>query len=159
MKDMEQIYKKYMPQVYKYLFSLCHDTQLTEELTQETFFQAVKSIETAVILMIAAAILLPRTYGEVKYEDVTLNYGTREATAYLQITVKPGRGIVFSGENTKDGIYLEVLSSHWVLNSEKGTIGWEDELGSEDDPCKWTLEFKDKILVFENGELVQEKEK
>lgn len=45
MKDMEQIYKKYMPQVYKYLFSLCHDTQLTEELTQETFFQAVKSIE------------------------------------------------------------------------------------------------------------------
>lgn len=46
MKDMEQIYKKYMPQVYKYLFSLCHDTQLTEELTQETFFQAVKSIKS-----------------------------------------------------------------------------------------------------------------
>lgn len=114
---------------------------------------------TAIILMVAAAILLPRAYGDVKYEDVTLNYGTRGTTAYLQITVKPGRGIVFTGENTKDGMYLKVLSSHWVLNSERGTTGWEDELGSKDDPCKWTLEFKDKILVFENGELVQEKEK
>lgn len=45
MKDMEQIYEKYMPQVYKYLFSLCHNTHLTEELTQETFYQAMKSID------------------------------------------------------------------------------------------------------------------
>lgn len=45
MKDMEQIYQKYMPQVYRFLFSLCHDTHLTEELTQETFFQALKSID------------------------------------------------------------------------------------------------------------------
>lgn len=45
MKDIEQIYQKYMPQVYRFLFSLCHDTHLTEELTQETFFQALKSID------------------------------------------------------------------------------------------------------------------
>lgn len=46
MKDnMEQIYQKYMPQVYKYLFSLCRDAHLSEELTQETFFQAMKSID------------------------------------------------------------------------------------------------------------------
>lgn len=43
---MEQIYHKYMPQVYKFLFSLCHDTHLSEELTQETFFQALKSIDS-----------------------------------------------------------------------------------------------------------------
>jgi len=42
---MEQIYKKYMPQVYKYLFSLSKDISLTEELTQETFLQAMKSID------------------------------------------------------------------------------------------------------------------
>lgn len=46
MEDMEQIYHKYMPQVYKFLFSLCHDTHLSEELTQETFFQALKSIDS-----------------------------------------------------------------------------------------------------------------
>ena len=45
MEDMEQIYREYMPQVYKYLFSLCRDAQTAEELTQETFYQAVKSID------------------------------------------------------------------------------------------------------------------
>lgn len=45
MEDMEQIYKQYMPQVYKYLFSLCRDHHLAEELTQETFYQALKSID------------------------------------------------------------------------------------------------------------------
>ena len=37
MEEMVEIYKKYMPQVYKFLFSLCHDVHLSEELTQETF--------------------------------------------------------------------------------------------------------------------------
>lgn len=45
MDDMEKIYEKYMPQVSRFLFSLCHDSHLTEELTQETFFQALKSID------------------------------------------------------------------------------------------------------------------
>lgn len=45
MEDMEQIYKQYMPQVYKYLFSLCRDPNLAEELTQETFYHALKSID------------------------------------------------------------------------------------------------------------------
>ena len=38
MEEIEQIYRKYTPQVYKFLFSLCHDKYLAEELTQETFF-------------------------------------------------------------------------------------------------------------------------
>lgn len=45
MDDMEQIYKQYTSQVYKYLLSLCHDPHLAEELTQETFYQALKSID------------------------------------------------------------------------------------------------------------------
>ncbi len=45
MEEMVEIYRKYMPQVYKFLFSLCHDSHLSEELTQETFFQAIKSID------------------------------------------------------------------------------------------------------------------
>ena len=28
MEEIEQIYRKYMSQVYKFLFSLCHDTYL-----------------------------------------------------------------------------------------------------------------------------------
>ena len=41
MEEMVEIYRKYMPQVYNFLFSLCHDAHLSEELTQETFFQAL----------------------------------------------------------------------------------------------------------------------
>ena len=46
MQDIEQLYKEYAKQVYKYLFSLCHSEQMAEELMQETFFRAIKSIKT-----------------------------------------------------------------------------------------------------------------
>ena len=45
MEDMDEIYRLYAQAVYKYLLSLCRSDQLAEELTQETFYQAVKSIE------------------------------------------------------------------------------------------------------------------
>lgn len=46
MPDIEQIYKEYARQVYKYLFSLCHNEQMAEELMQETFYRAIKSLQT-----------------------------------------------------------------------------------------------------------------
>lgn len=45
MDNLKRIYEEYMTQVYRYLFSLCHDPHLAEELTQETFFQVLKSID------------------------------------------------------------------------------------------------------------------
>ena len=36
-KKMEEIYQKYAQTVYKYLLSMTRDSQLAEELTQETF--------------------------------------------------------------------------------------------------------------------------
>lgn len=45
MDNLNKIYEEYMTQVYRYLFSLCHDPHLAEELTQETFFQVLKSID------------------------------------------------------------------------------------------------------------------
>lgn len=44
MDDMEQIYQAHARTVYKFLLSQCHDADLAEELTQETFYQAVRSI-------------------------------------------------------------------------------------------------------------------
>lgn len=44
--DMEQIYKEHARSVFKYLLSLSHDEDLAEELTQETFYRAVYSIDT-----------------------------------------------------------------------------------------------------------------
>lgn len=45
MQSMEEIYQAYAKTVYKYLLSKTHNPDLAEELTQETFYQAVRSIE------------------------------------------------------------------------------------------------------------------
>lgn len=46
MQDVEQLYTEYARQVYKYLFSLCHDEPIAEELMQETFCRALKSLKS-----------------------------------------------------------------------------------------------------------------
>lgn len=46
MQDIEEIYEKYFETVKKYLFCLTHNNDLAEELTQETFYKAVKKIHT-----------------------------------------------------------------------------------------------------------------
>lgn len=42
--NFEDIYKKYYSSLNKYLFSLTKNEDLAEELTQETFFKALKNI-------------------------------------------------------------------------------------------------------------------
>lgn len=46
MQGIEQIYEKYFKTVNKYLFCLTHDNDMSEELTQETFYKAVQKINT-----------------------------------------------------------------------------------------------------------------
>lgn len=46
MQNMEQIYEEYFETVNKYLFCLTHNSDISEELTQETFYKAVKKIDT-----------------------------------------------------------------------------------------------------------------
>lgn len=45
-QNMEEIYKKHYSTVYKYLFCLTRDNDTSEDLAQETFYRAVKYIET-----------------------------------------------------------------------------------------------------------------
>lgn len=46
MKDFEKIYSEYFDTVFQYTLSLCKDEAWAEELTQEAFFRALKSIDT-----------------------------------------------------------------------------------------------------------------
>lgn len=41
--DMEQLYRTYYMEVYSFVMTLVKDASLTEEITQETFFKAMKS--------------------------------------------------------------------------------------------------------------------
>ena len=43
MQDMDAVYRQHAQTVYKFLLSQCHAPHLAEELTQETFFRAVRS--------------------------------------------------------------------------------------------------------------------
>ena len=43
---MDAIYKKYCKCVYNFLYKLTNDIELSEELTQETFYTAIKKINT-----------------------------------------------------------------------------------------------------------------
>ena len=45
MDDMNDIYRQHAQTVYKFLLSQTRDPDLAEELTQETFYQAVRSID------------------------------------------------------------------------------------------------------------------
>lgn len=44
MESMEELYRQYAQTVYRYSLSLTKDAALAEELTQETFAQAIESI-------------------------------------------------------------------------------------------------------------------
>ncbi len=45
MQDLEEIYIENYELVYKYLLANSHDENISEELTQETFYRAVKNIK------------------------------------------------------------------------------------------------------------------
>lgn len=42
--SIEKIYQQYAKQVYKYVLSLSQSVDIAEEVTQETFYQAIKSV-------------------------------------------------------------------------------------------------------------------
>ncbi len=46
MLSMDEIYQRYAQSVYRYLLSRTGNADLSEELTQETFYQAVRSIQS-----------------------------------------------------------------------------------------------------------------
>ena len=44
MNQIEEIYQLHAQTVYRYLYSLCHDEKLAEDLMQETFCRAIRSV-------------------------------------------------------------------------------------------------------------------
>lgn len=45
MEDFEAIYVQHFDGVYKYIFSLCRNETMAEEITQETFYRAMEHID------------------------------------------------------------------------------------------------------------------
>lgn len=113
----------------------------------------------AVILIGVIAVLYPFAYSTVKYDDIKLTYGVRQDRVYMSMETKPGYEIYFNGSTTKEESYLKVMSLRKTFDKHRDIMNWEDELGTEKSPCRWRIEFSDKIIVIENGKLVEEKDK
>jgi len=43
--DIEELYNEYAKAIYKYLLCITNDSELSEDLTQETFYYAIQGIE------------------------------------------------------------------------------------------------------------------
>jgi len=46
MSDFEELYSRYFLNVYKYSYSLAKNEKIAEDITQETFFKAIKKIDS-----------------------------------------------------------------------------------------------------------------
>ena len=46
MPEFQEVYELYFKDVYKYVLALCRDEHMAEEVTQETFFKALKNIDS-----------------------------------------------------------------------------------------------------------------
>ena len=45
MEDMSRLYQQHAQTVYKFLLAQCRDAHSADELTQETFYQAIRSVD------------------------------------------------------------------------------------------------------------------
>ena len=42
--DMESIYRQYALPLKKYIYSMCKDSELADDIVSETFYKAIKNI-------------------------------------------------------------------------------------------------------------------
>ena len=95
---MDEIYQQYAQTVYRYLLSLTRDADLAEELTQETFYQAIRSIDryngscklSTWLCAIAKRVLLTWRRKHPAQEEMTEDAGLA-ASAEAEVIQKQGR--------------------------------------------------------------------
>lgn len=80
--DLEQIYETYFKSVYLYMWRLSGNEHLAEEITSETFFKAIKSIESfrgeCDMRIWLCQIAKNTYYSYIKKRDKTLNIAETE---------------------------------------------------------------------------------
>ncbi|MGG4493782.1 RNA polymerase sigma factor [Brevibacillus reuszeri] len=93
MENIEHLYEEYAQTVYKYLFSLSQNADLSEELTQETFYQAMKTIHhfrgECKISVWLCQIAKHLWYNEINKKNKTRSFSIDE----LEIPVHTGKNV------------------------------------------------------------------
>lgn len=119
---MDKIYKEHAQTVYAFLLIRCKDEHLAEELTQETFYQAMKSIDSfqgnsqistwlCAIAKNVWSTYLKKKKDEVLVEDIDL-FGENllEKKVFTQMeTMNVLEAIHHLGEPMKEIMYLRLI--------------------------------------------------
>lgn len=63
----------------------------------------------------------------------------------------------FSGATDQNKSSLKVMYARNIWGHDENVVRLEGESNRSGEPPQWILEFKDRIVVIENGELVDEK--
>lgn len=110
-------------------------------------------ILAAVLLL---SFLFSQSVSRVKFEDVKLDYGVRGDKIYMTLESRPGYELWFSGGVNGNDSEITILAMKKLGGLGKDIMSWEDTMGTAEDPCRWIIKFRDKTIVIENGELVEE---
>lgn len=108
-QEMEQIYEENVAVVYKYLFCVTQDVYLAEELTQETFYQAIKgihnfrgdckiSVRLCQIGKRLREVMYLRLTGELSFAEIGEIMGVTENWA--RVTFYRGKQKILKGEHS-----------------------------------------------------------
>lgn len=119
MHDLEDIYKDNFQLVYKYLVILTHNPDIAEELTQETFYKAIKSINkfsgksklSTWLCKIAKNLWIDEVKKDTKFQTINENdlIETDEEKIFAnEDKLKLFKNIQELDEETKDVIYLRL---------------------------------------------------
>ena len=124
MQNIEEIYKEYATTVYKYLFCLTQNKDISEELTQETFASAIKDIKKfrgecklSVWLCQIAKHLLYKHYKKENnlkeislntFEDLKIDECIEERLEEKENKIKLYKIIQMLDEKTREVIYLRI---------------------------------------------------
>lgn len=93
MEEIDQVYEQYAKPVYRYLFSLCGDTTLADDLTAETFYQAIRSLGSfrgeSTMLTWLCQIAKHQWYGEMRRRSKAVHVPLEDAQAIADISAQP----------------------------------------------------------------------
>lgn len=136
------------------------DVQIIKKIKKRNRRKNIGILMTSILAVFLAAVcVVSQMYTELNYNDVKLDYGVKGDIVYFSMEPKSGYELLFSGSCSEPNSDIKVSAIRRIGNKQNNITVWESRIGTEEKPCRWTIEFKDKIIVIENGEKVEEKSK
>lgn len=141
---MDEIYEKYSKLVYNYLNSLCGNREIAEELTQETFYKAIKGIN--------------KFRSECKINTWLCQIAKNEWKDYL-VKEKKIKQVSIDNDDYIEGLLIDKSLENYVVEREE-LINLYKEIHKLDDKTKevFLLRIKGELSFKEIAEILGKSE-